>query len=92
MAYSATLPRRMQREDVGDIAAARDAMNTLPLLDRAAVFVEPLLTDREETTRAIAALLGSLRVLALRLPDPEREAIAMQMIEEARRVVAGWLH
>jgi hypothetical protein len=82
----------MQREDVGDIAAARDAMSALELLDRCAVFCEPLITDREATTLAISALLGSLRVLALRLPDEERHAICMQMIAEAQRVMLGWLH
>jgi hypothetical protein len=80
---------QQQRDNV---SAARDAMNILPLLDRAAVFVEPLLNDREEMTLALATMLGSIRVLSMRLSDREREVLAQQMCVEARRVLLGYLH
>jgi hypothetical protein len=80
---------QQQRDDV---AAAIEAMSALPLLDKCTVFVQPLLADQEARALAIAALLGSLRVLSMRLSDQERLAVAVQMCAEARRIADGWLH
>ena len=46
-------------------------MKALDLLDRCSVLALPLLEDREQTVKAISALLGTVVVLARRLDHQE---------------------
>ena len=79
-----------QRED--NLEAAGEAMDMLDLIDRCAVFCSPLLQDRQQTIKAIAALLSSIIVLARRLDDEERFGVAMQLLSEAQCLVARRIH
>jgi hypothetical protein len=75
-----------------DLEAASNTMAALDLIDRCSVLALPLLEDRPQTVKAISALLGTVVVLARRLDDQERLAVAMQLVVEARRLAQDWMH
>jgi hypothetical protein len=59
-----------------DLEVAASAMRALDLIDQCSVLCLPLLEDREQTTKAIVALMASIVVLSRRLPDEELQSHA----------------